>query len=77
MTGSMLSALLGGDPEACIPFCFVSRSVCADYTHMYIMLKRYSSDLSENRLLNTQAVLSLHHTIQLFMNLNKKVTLLL
>lgn len=31
-----------------------------------------SSELSENGLLNAQAVLSLHHTIQLFMNLNKR-----
>lgn len=40
-------------------------------------VESYSSDLSENGLLNTRAVLLLHHTIQLFMNLNKKVTLLL
>lgn len=37
----------------------------------------YSSVYSENGLLNTQAVLPLHRTIQLFMNLNKKVTLVL
>lgn len=57
--------------------CLVSSFVCV-YIYTYVNnVERYSSDLSENGLLNTQAVLSLHHTIQQFMNLNKKVTLLL
>lgn len=54
-------------------FCFL---FCVRGLYTYVHNEeRYSSDLSENGLLKTQAVLSLHYTIQL--NLNKMVTLLL
>lgn len=79
MAGWMVATFLGGDTEACILFIFLfCFCFCVYRLYSYVHnVERYSSDLSENGLLNTQAVLSLHHTIPLFMNLNKKVILLL
>lgn len=51
--------------------------VCVYCTHIVHSVERYHPSWSENELLTTQAMLTLHQTIQMFMKLNKMVNLLL
>lgn len=51
--------------------------VCVYCTHIVHSVERYHPGWSENELLTTQAMLTLHQTIQLFMKLNKMANLLL
>lgn len=65
MAGWMVATFLGGDTEACIFLFVLFLVLCVYIIHIQYVhnVERYSSDLYENGLLNTQAVLSLHHTI--------------